>query len=81
MYTGFVVVKNITLTADAALIEAARKRASDEQTTLNEAFRRWLEEYAGRKAQAQRARAVWDDVLTRAGLERQKFTRDEMNER
>lgn len=29
-------MKNITLSADESLIEAARKRARDEHTTLNE---------------------------------------------
>ena len=38
-------MKNITLSADDKLIEAARSRARSEQTTLNEQFRRWLAEY------------------------------------
>lgn len=36
----------ITLSADENLIEAVRKRARAEHTTLNEQFRRWLELYA-----------------------------------
>ncbi|MDZ7728611.1 MAG: hypothetical protein U5Q44_10705 [Dehalococcoidia bacterium] len=35
-------MKNITLSADENLIEAARERARRENTTLNEQFRRWL---------------------------------------
>ena len=35
-------MKNIALSADARLIEAARRRAASEQTTLNDQFRRWL---------------------------------------
>jgi hypothetical protein len=35
-------MKNITLSADEKLIEAARARAQAEQTSLNEQFRRWL---------------------------------------
>lgn len=38
-------MKNITLSADDKLIEAARERARAEQTTLNEQFRRWLANY------------------------------------
>jgi hypothetical protein len=44
-------MKNITFTADENLIEAAREQAREEQTTLNEQFRQWLEQYA-RKRQA-----------------------------
>ena len=39
-------MKNITLSADERLIEAARARALAERTTLNEQFREWLMEYA-----------------------------------
>ena len=35
-------MKNITLSADEGLIEAARERARTEHTTLNEQFRLWL---------------------------------------
>lgn len=38
-------MKNITLSADADLIEQARERARREHTTLNAQFRLWLEEY------------------------------------
>ena len=41
-------MKNITFSADEHLIEAARRRASSENTTLNEQFRLWLESYAER---------------------------------
>jgi hypothetical protein len=39
-------VKNIMLSADERLIEAARRKAQHRQTTLNAEFRRWLEKYA-----------------------------------
>ena len=38
--------RNITFSADEALIEAAREAARSENTTLNEQFRLWLESYA-----------------------------------
>ena len=45
-------MKNITLSADESLIEAARDRARREHTTLNEQFRRWLLDYTRREQQA-----------------------------
>ena len=51
-------MKNITLSADEGLIEAARERARAEHTTLNEQFRLWLVDYARREQQAERAMAV-----------------------
>jgi hypothetical protein len=38
--------QNITFSADQQLIEAARRRATEESTTLNEQFRLWLAGYA-----------------------------------
>ena len=40
-------MKNVTLSADENLIEAARQRAASDRTTLNEQFRRWLADYVG----------------------------------
>lgn len=75
-------LKNITLSADAALIESARLKAREEGTTLNETFRRWLLDYvrpdvdlAEVEAAAQQMRAAT------AGIVVGKLTRDEMNER
>ena len=72
-------MKNITLSAEEELIEAARERARAENTTLNEEFRRWLTGYAHQ----QRIRRYEE---TMAGLRgklsvARKLTRDEMNER
>ncbi|RVT53451.1 hypothetical protein [Rubrivivax albus] len=39
-------MKRITLRADERVIEAARRRARSEQTTLSAAFRVWLAGYA-----------------------------------
>jgi hypothetical protein len=55
-------MKNITLSADDDLIEAARARARAEQTTLNEQFRRWLAEYVSREGQAQEAMALIEEL-------------------
>lgn len=74
-------MKNITLSADEGLIEAARARAREERTTLNEQFRRWLEEYAGRRQRTERAMTALDEIRRYAYHDGAKFTRDEMNER
>ena len=78
MYTGH--VKHITLSADEALIEKARAKAVEEQTTLNQLFRNWLAEYAQPPAFD---RKEFDRVLDnysyfRAG---RMPTREERNER
>jgi hypothetical protein len=74
-------MRNITLSADEKLIEAARARARAEHTTLNELFRRWLVDYTQRQQQAERAMAVINDLQKYVRTGGRKFTRDEMNER
>jgi hypothetical protein len=74
-------VKNITLSADENLIEAARARAREERTTLNDLFRRWLTDYTQRRQQADRAMEVIKDLQKYVRTGGRKFTRDEMNER
>ena len=72
-------VKNITLSADEYLIEQARLVARARRTTLNVAFREWLQQYA---AQAGGGAAV-DALMRRMKHIRSggPYTRDEMNER
>ncbi len=74
-------MKNITLSADESLIEAARKRASTENTTLNEQFRQWLSRYVHRDGQAEKAMQVIRELQVAVDTGGRKFTRDEMNER
>jgi hypothetical protein len=75
-----ILVKNITLSADENLIEEARRAAAEQHTTLNAAFREWLEQFSGR---ARRARE-FDEFFARTQkyftVDR-KYTRDELNER
>jgi hypothetical protein len=73
-------MKNITFTADERLIEAAREQAAADNTTLNEQFRQWLEQYA-RKRQAARAMKTLSRLQKTYSSAGRKFTRDEMNER
>ena len=73
-------MKNIAISADERLIEAARERARAEHTTLNEQFRRWLADYVQDQQHLQRG----DDVMAqlRGGLQvGRKLGRDQMNER
>ncbi len=74
-------MKNITLSADEVLIEAAREQARLENTTLNEQFRLWLATYAQRRRSADVAMALLDEMRQYAGTGGRKFSRDEMNER
>lgn len=74
-------MKNITLSADERLIEAARERARAEHTTLNAQFRLWLADYARREQQAERAMAVVRELQGKVRTGGRKFTREEMNER
>ena len=74
-------MKNITLSADENLIEAARQRAGTEHTTLNEQFRLWLENYVRREQQAAEAMRVIRELQGGVFTGGRKFTRDEMNER
>ena len=75
------IVKNITLSADENLIEAARRRAVAEHTTLNEQFRLWLQNYVRREQQAAEAMRVIRELQGGIFTGGRKFTRDEMNER
>ena len=72
--------KNITFTADEALIEEAREAARSENTTLNEQFRLWLEEYA-RQRRAARAMETINRLCQYVDTGGKKFSREEMNER
>ena len=74
-------MKNITLSADERLIEAARQRAAGERTTLNAKFREWLEDYTQRQQQAEEAIAFIEEMRKTVRTGGRKFTRDEMNER
>ncbi len=74
-------MKNITLSADENLIEAARRQAVSEHTTLNQQFRLWLEDYARREQRATEAMRVIHELQSNISTGGRKFTRDEMNER
>jgi hypothetical protein len=77
-------MKNITLSADERLIEAARRQAQHRRTTLNAEFRRWLEQYAsGADSGEQRVRNYRILMGELAGISTggAGYSRDELNER
>jgi hypothetical protein len=74
-------MRNVTFSADEQLIDAARERARQERTTLNEQFRRWLEAYAANGNRAREAMRVIDELRATVRTGGRRFTRDELNER
>jgi hypothetical protein len=72
-------MRNITLSANEELIDQARLVARQRHTTLNEAFRGWLAQFAASSGDVKQ----FDELMGRltpmkAGS---RFTREEMNER
>ncbi len=74
-------MKNITLSADADLIEKARRHAAAEQTTLNAQFRIWLENYVQREQKSERTIETIRELQVSIFSKGRKFFREEMNER
>lgn len=72
-------IKNITLSADEALIQQARRRATSENITLNDLFREWLRRYVAQPFAPDQYAALMTRLNhVQAG---RKFSREEMNER
>jgi plasmid stability protein len=72
-------LKNITLSADEAVIELARKKAMEHHHSLNDEFRTWLRSYV-----SDRATDVEYEAMTRQLshiVSGGPFSRDEANER
>jgi len=72
-------MKNITLSAEEALIEQAHATARAQKTRLNHLFRNWLGELAGRRERNQQLAALMErlDYAQSGG----PFSREDMNER
>jgi hypothetical protein len=75
-------MKNITLSADEKLIEAAREEARRRKTTLDAAFREWLTRYVGSRQGQERLRDYRRlmESMKEVSSDR-RFPRDEMNAR
>jgi hypothetical protein len=72
-------MKNLTLSADEDLIEKARLIARSQRTTLNAAFREWLEQFTADEGSEESYVALMKRLShVKSGGH---FTRDEMNER
>lgn len=73
------VLKNITLSAEEALLQKARARAAAEHKSLNAVFRNWLAQYARQGARLQSYRALMRQIgRVKTGG---PFSRDEANAR
>lgn len=77
-------MKNITFSAKDELIEAARKQAKNEDKSLNDLFRQWLDDYVAQEEaelRKRRAEAFLKSVQKCSFKSDRKYTREEMNER
>jgi hypothetical protein len=75
-------MKNITFSAQAEIIDQARKVAAKQNRTLNEMFREWLDGLSHQEKDedvSRNLRRLWDQTgYLKTG---RKLSREEMNER
>ena len=72
-------LRNITLSADETLIDAARSRAAETNRSLNDAFREWLEQFTRPISSRADYEALMSTIqLIPSGV---RFSREEANER
>ncbi len=84
-------MKSLNLSIEDRLLDAARRKATRENTTLDELLRGWLQDYAGderveetpeeRKERADRAMEVIHELRKHIDTSGPKPNRDEMNAR
>lgn len=74
-------MRDITFTAEAALIAAARRRARADNATRNAQFRIWREESAGRDRPAHKAMEAVERCSASLRTGGHRFTRTELNGR
>ena len=72
-------MKNITLSADGALIEQARQLARAQKRTLNDAFREWLVQFTQQAGKVEEYEALMKR-LRKTVRSNGPYTREEMNE-
>jgi hypothetical protein len=70
---------NVTLTAEEPLLLEARRKASSQDTSLNELFRGWLLEYVSDPT----SRTSYQSLMDQLGyaVAGRRFSRDELNAR
>lgn len=79
MYKELKMLKNITLSAEEVVIERARQRAEQNNTTLNSEFRRWLDQYVDVPQNLEELTEFMKQFdYVKVG---RKFSREELNER
>jgi hypothetical protein len=71
-------LKNITLSAEEELISKAREKARLEHQSLNQLFRKWLENFTGNEKQGEEYLRLMQEIDY---AEARGFTREELNER
>lgn len=72
-------VKNVTLSVQEHVLQAARARAAQEQRTLNQVFREWIRGYARQDQRAPDYSQLMREL--RYAQTGGTWTRDERNER
>jgi len=72
-------MKNITISANEAVLEQARVRARAEHRTLNALVRQWLDQYVSQSGAGEN----FDGIMARLGhvSAGRRFSREEMHER
>lgn len=74
-----IVLKNITLSAEEALLQKARAKAAAEHKSLNAVFRNWIAQYARQGAKLHSYRVLMQRLShVRAGA---RFSREDRNAR
>lgn len=76
---------NLTLTVDAEVLEKARMRASEEDTSVDALVREFLEGYAEERAARERREAAVENLLrisreSKSSSGGRKFNREELYE-
>ncbi|MDX9800532.1 MAG: DUF6364 family protein [Spirochaetia bacterium] len=73
-------MKNITFSIDERLLKLAKEKASQEQKSLNQLFRNWLEEWTDQNRQVESYDKIMKSLTDRfdSGTH---LSRDELNER
>ncbi len=75
----YIRMRNITLSADEAIIKKARQRASNENVTINELFRAWLNRYVSQSSAVAQYDQLMQNLIHISATG--PYSRDEMNER
>jgi len=73
-------MKNINLSANEALLEAAQLRAASERTTLNKQVRQWIRMYARHEQRKKTSTETIAEPGKRLHTQARRYSRKEVNE-